>query len=54
VAPPKALQGKHYTVASGDTLAGIAHRMQAPGSKASGGELVSGIQALNPAGVSQR
>ena len=48
VAPPKAVQGKHYTVASGDTLAGIAHRVQAPGSKASGAELVSGIQALNP------
>jgi FimV-like protein len=39
VAPPKAVQGKRYTVASGDTLAGIARRVQAPG---------SGIQALNP------
>ncbi|SEQ75561.1 FimV C-terminal domain-containing protein [Pseudomonas sp. NFACC02] len=48
VAPPKAVQGKRYTVVSGDTLAGIARRMQAPGSKASGNELISGIQALNP------
>lgn len=48
VAPPKAVQGKRYTVASGDTLAGIARRVQAPGSKTSGNELISGIQALNP------
>ena len=48
VAPPKAVQGKRYTVASGDTLAGIARRVQAPGSKTSGSELISGIQALNP------
>lgn len=48
VAPPKAVQGKHYTVASGDTLAGIARRVQAPGSKASSAEFISGIQALNP------
>lgn len=48
VAPPKAVQGKHYTVVSGDTLAAIARRVQAPGSKTSSGELLSGIQALNP------
>jgi FimV-like protein len=48
VAPPKAVQGKRYTVASGDTLASIARRVQAPGSKSSGNELISGIQALNP------
>jgi FimV-like protein len=48
VAPPKAVQGKRYTVASGDTLAGIARRVQAPGSKTSGSELIGGIQALNP------
>ena len=48
VAPPKAVQGKRYTVAAGDTLAGIARRVQAPGSKTSGNELISGIQALNP------
>lgn len=48
VAPPKALQGKHYTVVSGDTLAGIARQIQAPGSKASSAELITGIQALNP------
>ncbi|MFJ3470415.1 FimV/HubP family polar landmark protein [Pseudomonas sp. NPDC090201] len=48
VAPPKAVQGKHYTVVSGDTLAGIARHVQAPGSKASPAELISGIQALNP------
>ena len=48
VAPPKAVQGKHYTVTSGDTLAGIARRVQVPGSKTSSGELISGIQALNP------
>lgn len=48
VAPPKAVQGKHYTVVSGDTLAGIARRVQAPGSKASTAELITGIQALNP------
>jgi len=48
VAPPKAVQGKHYTVASGDTLAGIARRVQASGSKATSAEFISGIQALNP------
>ncbi len=46
VAPPKAVQGKHYTVAPGDTLASIARRMQAPGKSSS--ELINGIQALNP------
>jgi FimV-like protein len=48
VAPPKAVQGKHYTVLAGDTLAGIARRVQAPGSKTSSSELTKGIQALNP------
>jgi FimV-like protein len=48
VAPPQARQGKHYTVASGDTLAGIARQVQAPGGKASSAELIKGIQALNP------
>lgn len=48
VAPPKAVQGKHYTVVSGDTLAGIARQIQTPGSKATSAELINGIQALNP------
>lgn len=48
VAPPQARQGKHYTVVSGDTLAGIARQVQAPGGKASSAELIKGIQALNP------
>ncbi|WP_373568708.1 FimV/HubP family polar landmark protein [Pseudomonas sp. efr-133-TYG-103a] len=48
VAPPQARQGKRYTVVSGDTLAGIARQMQAPGSKVSSSELISGIQSLNP------
>ncbi|RAU45879.1 MULTISPECIES: FimV/HubP family polar landmark protein [unclassified Pseudomonas] len=48
VAPPKAVQGKHYTVVSGDTLAGIARQLQAAGSKSSSTDLISGIQALNP------
>jgi len=48
VAPPSALQGKHYSVAAGDTLGAIAKRLQAPGSKTSVSELANGIQALNP------
>ena len=48
VAPPQARQGKHYTVVSGDTLAGIARQVQAPGSKTSPAELIKGIVALNP------
>jgi FimV-like protein len=48
VAPPQARQGKHYTVVSGDTLAGIARQAQAPGGKTSSAELVKGILALNP------
>jgi FimV-like protein len=48
VAPPQARQGKHYTVIAGDTLAGVARKVQAPGSKVSSGELTRGIQALNP------
>ncbi len=48
VAPPQAKQGKHYTVVSGDTLAGIARQVQAPGSKTSSAELIKGVVALNP------
>ncbi|TDV54670.1 FimV-like protein [Pseudomonas graminis] len=48
VAPPQARQGKHYTVVSGDTLAGIARQVQAPGSKTSSAELMKGVVALNP------
>ncbi|UZJ59317.1 peptigoglycan-binding protein LysM [Pseudomonas sp. KU26590] len=48
VAPPQARQGKHYTVLSGDTLAGIARQVQAPGSKTSSAELIKGVVALNP------
>ncbi|WP_296261510.1 MULTISPECIES: FimV/HubP family polar landmark protein [unclassified Pseudomonas] len=48
VAPPKAVQGKRYTVVSGDTLAGIARRTLVPGGKTSSAQLISGIQALNP------
>lgn len=48
VAPPPAVQGKHYTVASGDTLSAIARRLQGPGSKTSATGLAEGIQALNP------
>jgi FimV-like protein len=48
VAPPAAVQGKHYTVVAGDSLASIAKRVQAPGSKMSSAELATGIQALNP------
>lgn len=48
VAPPQARQGKHYTVVSGDTLAGIARQVQAPGSKTSSAELIKSVVALNP------
>ena len=48
VAPPKAVQGKRWTVSAGDTLAAIARRVQAPGSKTSSNELSKGIVALNP------
>lgn len=48
VAPPQARQGKHYAVVSGDTLAGIARQVQAPGSKTSSAELIKGVVALNP------
>lgn len=48
VAPPAAVEGKHYTVVAGDNLASIAKRVQAPGSKTSSAELANGIQALNP------
>ncbi|MDU8475900.1 peptigoglycan-binding protein LysM, partial [Pseudomonas syringae pv. actinidiae] len=39
VAPPAALQGKHYTVTSGDTLNGIASRLQGPGGKVSASQM---------------
>ncbi|MDU8420593.1 FimV/HubP family polar landmark protein [Pseudomonas syringae] len=48
VAPPAAVQGKHYTVASGDTLKGIASRLQGPGNKVSASQLADGIRSLNP------
>ncbi|WP_440778538.1 FimV/HubP family polar landmark protein [Pseudomonas syringae] len=48
VAPPAALQGKHYTVASGDTLNGIASRLQGPGGKVSASQMAEAIRALNP------
>lgn len=48
VAPPAAVEGKHYTVVAGDSLGSIAKRVQAPGSKTSSTELANGIQALNP------
>lgn len=48
VAPPPAVQGKRYTVASGDTLNGIAGRLQGPGSKVSASQLADGIRSLNP------
>ncbi|AHG39964.1 peptigoglycan-binding protein LysM [Pseudomonas syringae CC1557] len=48
VAPPAAVQGKHYTVVSGDTLNGIASRLQGPGNKVSASQLADGIRLLNP------
>lgn len=48
VAPPQAVQGNRYTIASGDNLGAIARRLQGPGSKTSASELAQGIQALNP------
>ncbi|KPW73168.1 LysM domain-containing protein [Pseudomonas cannabina] len=48
VAPPAAVQGKHYTVVSGDTLNGIASRLQGPGNKVSASQLAEGIRLLNP------
>ncbi|QXW43772.1 FimV/HubP family polar landmark protein [Pseudomonas amygdali] len=48
VAPPAAVQGKHYTVANGDTLNGIASRLQGPGNKVSANQLADGIRLLNP------
>jgi FimV-like protein len=48
VAPPAALQGKRYTVASGDTLSSIARRVQGSGANASASKLADGIKALNP------
>lgn len=48
VAPPPAVQGKRYTVANGDTLNGIAQRLQGRGGKVSAAQLADGIRALNP------
>jgi FimV-like protein len=48
VAPPQAVQGNRYTIASGDNLGAIARHLQGPGSKTSASELAQGIQALNP------
>lgn len=53
VAPPQAVQGNHYTVVSGDTLASIARRLQGAGSKTSAAELAKGIQALNAQAFAQ-
>ncbi len=48
VAPPPAVQGKHYTVIKGDNLWIIAKRLHEAGSQASANELSQGIRALNP------
>jgi len=48
VAPPVALQGKHYAVVAGDNLGSIARRLHGTGSKVSAEELATGIKALNP------
>ncbi|MEX5530833.1 FimV/HubP family polar landmark protein [Pseudomonas syringae] len=48
VAPPAAVQGKRYTVVSGDTLNGITSRLQGPGNKVSASQLADGIRSLNP------
>ena len=48
VAPPSAVQGKRYTIARGDTLDGIAQRLQGRDSKMSVAQLADGIRALNP------
>lgn len=48
VAPPVALQGKHYTVVAGDNLGSIARHLHGTGSKVSAEELATGIKALNP------
>lgn len=53
VAPPQAVQGNHYTVVSGDTLASISRRLQGAGSKTSAAELAKGIQALNAQAFAQ-
>lgn len=53
VAPPQAVQGNHYTVVSGDTLASIARHLQGAGSKTSAAELAKGIQALNAQAFAQ-
>lgn len=46
VAPPAAVKGQRYTVASGDTLNRIAQRVQGRGTSAS--QMAEGIRALNP------
>ncbi|WP_338525767.1 FimV/HubP family polar landmark protein [Pseudomonas batumici] len=48
VAPPPAVQGKHYTVVKGDSPWIIAKRLREAGSQASVNELSQGIRALNP------
>ncbi len=48
VAPPPAVQVKHYEVVGGDTLNAIARRMQGSGSGASASQLTEGIKILNP------
>lgn len=48
VAPPPAVQGKRYTVVSGDTLNGIAQSVAGRGSKLSASQMADGIRALNP------
>jgi FimV-like protein len=48
VAPPPAVQGKHYEVVGGDTLNSIARRMQGSGPGASASQVADGIKILNP------
>ncbi|WP_191488585.1 FimV/HubP family polar landmark protein [Pseudomonas sp. FEN] len=48
VAPPTAVQGKHYTVVKGDNPWIIAKRLREAGSQASINELSQGIRVLNP------
>jgi FimV-like protein len=48
VAPPPAVQSKHYVVVAGDNLGSIARRLHGTDSKMSVDELAAGIKALNP------
>jgi FimV-like protein len=48
VAPPPAVQSKHYVVVAGDNLGSIARRLHGTDSKMSADELATGIKALNP------